>query len=129
MTKKEFSVRSRAESFAFAFSGLMVLIKTQHNFWLHLVAGAAAILLSWWLQISRVEFAVILLAIALVLCAEALNTAIEMVVNMFSAQRSWPAKWAKDVAATAVLIAAFGAFTVGLIILGPPLYQKMIELL
>jgi undecaprenol kinase len=129
MTKKQFSVRNRAESFAFAFSGFMVLVKTQHNFWLHLVLGAAAILLSWWLEISRVEFAVIILAIALVLCAETLNTAIEMVVDMFSAQRTWPAKWAKDIAAAAVLIASAGAFAIGLIILGPPLYQRLIEML
>jgi diacylglycerol kinase len=129
MSKKEFSVRSRAESFAFAFSGFMVLVRTQHNFWLHLVAAAFAVFLSSWLQISRVEFSLIVLSIALVLVTEALNTAIEMTVNMATAQRTWPAKWAKDIAAAAVLIAAAGALTVGLTILGPPLYDKMIEML
>ena len=129
MNKKEFSVRSRAESFAFAFSGFMVLFRTQHNFQLHLAAAVTAIGLSFWLQISRVEFAVIILAIMMVLAVEALNTSIEMVVNMFSAQRTWPAKWAKDIAAAAVLITATGALAVGLIILGPPLYDKLIEML
>lgn len=129
MTKKEFSVRSRAESFSFAFSGFMVLVRTQHNFWIHLVAACAAIGLSLWLQIGRTDFALIILAIAGVLVSEALNTAIEMVVNMFSAQRTWPAKWAKDIAASAVLIAATGALVVGSLILGPPLYQKLIEML
>lgn len=129
MSKKEFSVKSRAESFAFAFSGFMVLVRTQHNFWLHLVAAAIAVWLSGWLHISRVEFACIILAIALVLMAEALNTAIEMTVNMVSSQRTWPAKWAKDIAAAAVLVAAAGALTVGLLILGPPLYEKLVEML
>jgi diacylglycerol kinase len=129
MTKKEFSVRSRAESFAFAFSGFMVLVRTQHNFWLHLIAAGFAISLSWWLEISRVEFAIIILAISTVLAAEAFNTSVEMVVNMFSTQRSWPAKWAKDIAAAAVLIAAAGAAAVGLLILGPPLYDRLIEML
>ena len=129
MTKRDFSVRSRAESFAFAFSGFMVLVRTQHNFWLHLVAAAAAVWLSWWLEVGRTEFAVIIIAIAMVLVTEALNTSIEMAVNMATAQRTWPAKWAKDIAASAVLIAAAGALAVGLLILGPPLYQKLIEML
>ena len=107
----------------------MVLLRTQHNFWLHLLAGAAAIFMSWWLGISRTDFAIIIIAIVMVLAAEALNTAIEMVVNMISSQRTWPAKWAKDIAATAVLITAAGAFVIGLLILGPPLYEKLIEML
>ena len=129
MTKKNFSMKSRAESFAFAFSGFMVLVRTQHNFWLHLLAGGLAIWLSWWLQIGHTEFAVIILTIAFVLATEALNTAIEMAVDMFSAQRTWPGKWAKDIAASAVLIAAVGALAIGLLILGPPLYEKLIEML
>ena len=129
MSEKKFSVRSRAQSFAFAFSGFMVLFRTQHNFQLHLAAAVAAVLLSCWLGISHTDFSFILLAIAGVLVTEAVNTSVEMVVNMFSAQRSWPAKWAKDVAASAVLIAALGAFLIGLLILGPPLYQRLIEML
>lgn len=129
MTKKGLSIRSRAESFSFALSGFGVLVKTQHNFQLHLIFAAIAVGLSWWLHINRTQWAIIILCITTVLAAEGINTSVEMVVNMYSAQRSWPAKWAKDVAAAGVLATAFGAFVVGLIILGPPLYDRLLELL
>lgn len=129
MAKKDLSIRSRAESFSFAFSGFWVLVKTQHNFQLHLLFAAIAIGLSVWLEIDRTQWAIIVLCISTVLAAEGINTSVEMAVNMYSAQRSWPAKWAKDVAAAGVLVSAFGAFIAGLIILGPPLYQRLLELL
>lgn len=127
--KKSLSFRSRRESFAFAFSGFAVLFKSQKNFQLHLIFAVLALFLAIWLQIGRLQLTVIIFCIAMVLTAEALNTAIEMVVNMFSAQRSWPAKWAKDVAASAVLIAALAAFVIGLLILGPPLYDHLLQIL
>lgn len=127
--KKNLSIRSRAESFSFALSGFWVLVKTQHNFQLHLLFAALAVGLSWWLEIDLTQWAVIILCITTVLAAEGINTSVEMVVNMYSPQRSWPAKWAKDVAAAGVLATALGALIVGLLILGPPLYQRLLEML
>lgn len=129
MDKKAFSIRSRAESFSFAFSGFWVLVKGQPNFRIHLVAGVTAISLGFWLEVGIVPLAVLALAVGAVLCAEAMNTAVEMMVNMTTSQRSWPAKWAKDVAAAGVLLMAAGAFMAGLLILGPPLYQKILQVL
>ncbi len=121
--------RSRTKSFEFAFSGFAVMVRTQPNFRFHLFAGTAAILLSWWLGIDRIQFAIIIIVIAMVLATEALNTSIEMVVNMFSTQRSWPAKWAKDISACAVLVASAGALVTGFLILGPPLYDRLLHML
>ena len=78
-----------------------------------------------WLGIGTIEWAVLVLAMALVLALEALNTAIELAVTLASPQRHPLAKAAKDVAAAAVFIAAAGAFLMGLAILGLRLKARM----
>jgi diacylglycerol kinase (ATP) len=119
-------LRSRARSFRYAFSGWWYVIRTQHNAWIHAVFSVAAIGVSLWLHISRQEWAIIFLAIALVWFAEFLNTALEAVVDLASNQQQhWLAKVGKDVGAAAVLIAAVASALVGLLILGPPLWNKV----
>jgi diacylglycerol kinase len=81
-----------------------------------------------WLGIARYEWAIILLAIALVWMAEFLNTALEAVVDLASPDDHPLAKAGKDVGAAAVLIAALGAALIGLLILGPPLWERILAL-
>jgi diacylglycerol kinase len=68
---------------------------------------------------------VIVIAIALVWTSEFLNTALEAVVDLASPERHYLAKVCKDVGAAAVLIAAITAVLIGLLILGPPLLEKL----
>ena len=116
---------SRIASFRYAFNGWWYVLKTQRNAWIHALATLAAILLSVWLQISRIEWALIFFAIALVWMAEFLNTALEAVVDLASPEDNPLAKVGKDVGAAAVLIAAVGAALIGLLVLGPPLWAQL----
>ena len=116
-------IRSRIRSFRYAFSGWWYVIRTQRNAWIHAVISLAVLVVSAWLHISRVEWAVILLTIALVWTAEFLNTALEAVVDLASPQQHALAKVGKDVGAAGVLIAASASIFVGLLILGPPLWK------
>ena len=75
--------------------------------------------------LTMVEFAVIILTITLVWTAEFLNTALEAVVDLASPQDHPLAKVGKDVGAAAVLIAALASVLVGLLVLGPPLLEKL----
>lgn len=125
--EKMFSVRKRAQSFSFAFSGFLVMLRTQPNARIHLMIAIGALALSVWLKLDTVRIALVILSIATVWAAEAFNTVAEMMVNMITSERSWAAKWAKDIAAAAVLITATGALLVGLLILGPPLYEKFLN--
>ena len=97
---------SRVRSFRYAFTGWWHVIRTQQNAWIHAVASLFAVALSFWLHLSRVEWAVIILTIALVWTAEFLNTALEAVVDLASPGKHELAKVGKDVGAAAVLIAA-----------------------
>jgi len=119
---------SRAHAFTHAFRGWWFVIRTQHNAWLHAVASTLVMLMAWRLHLSTVEWAVLLLTIALVWTAEFINTALEAVVDLASPNQHPLAKVGKDVGAAAVLIAALTSILVGLLILGPPLWEKLIAL-
>ena len=74
-----------------------------------------------WLRVTAIEGAILVLAIALVLALEALNTAIELAVTLASPERHPLARVAKDVSAAMVLVAAIAAAVVGVLVLGPRL--------
>lgn len=118
-------IRSRLRSFRYAFSGWWHVIRSQRNAWIHAVISIAVVLVSFWLWLEPRDWAVIILAIALVWTAEFINTALEAIVDLASPQRNHLAKIGKDVGAAAVLIAALASVLIGLLILGPPLWQKL----
>ena len=122
-------LRSRIRSFKPALSGWWFVLRTQQNAWIHAIVTILVFLLSWWLQISRLEWAAIVLTVALVWMAEFLNTALEAVVDLASPSEHPLAKVGKDIGAAAVLISALAAVIVGLLILAPPLLEKIRALL
>jgi len=118
-------LRSRGHAFGYAFSGWWHVIRTQRNAWIHALVSVSVVGLSLWLGLSPLEWAVIILTIAMVWTAEFINTALEAVVDLASPQHHPLAQVGKDVGAAAVLIAALSAAVVGLLILGPALLEKI----
>jgi diacylglycerol kinase len=116
-----------ARSFYYAFAGLLFLFRTQRNARIELALGLAACGVGAWVHISRVEWAIIAFTIALVLILEGLNTAIECAIDLASPEIHPLAKAAKDLAAGMVLIASIASVAVGLLILGPPLWQRIVR--
>jgi diacylglycerol kinase (ATP) len=112
-------VRKRIASFGYAIEGLVVLLRTQPNAWIHALASAAALALGAWCGLQRGEWALVILAIALVWVAEALNTAVEFLADAAVPDPHSLIKHAKDVAAGAVLLAAVGAAAIGVIVFLP----------
>ena len=92
-----------------------------------ILLSVAVVLVSFWLRLPPRDWAVILIAIALVWTAEFLNTALEAVVDLATEHKQHElARVGKDVGAAAVLIVALSAVLIGLLILGPPLYRLLI---
>jgi diacylglycerol kinase len=116
---------TRVFAFRYAFAGWWFVIRTQRNAWIHAVATAAVLVMGFWLRLSLLEWAVILLAVAMVWLAEFLNTALEAVVDLASPQHHELAKVGKDVGAAAVLITAASSALIGFLVLGPPLWEKI----
>ena len=109
------------KSFTFAFAGLAYLLRTQSNFWVHLMAALLIVVVAWLLGLRGGELAVLILTIGVVLVAEAINTALEALVDLASPEVHPLAKVAKDVSAAAVLMAAVTAVVVGVVVLLPRL--------
>lgn len=120
---------SRSKSFNHAFTGWWHVIRTQQNAWIHAMVSVLVIAVSLWLRIDRLQWTAIIGAIALVWIAEFLNTALEVVVDLATNHEHHElARIGKDVGAAAVLIAAGASVIMGLLILGPPLWQKVSQL-
>lgn len=117
-------------SFGYAWSGLCYCFTTQRNFRIHTFFGVLAIGLGISLRITNVEMAIIGLTIALVLVLELINTALESVVDLTVKQTYHElAKIAKDCAAGAVLLSAIASLGIAILILFPPLFAQISEIL
>lgn len=116
----------RLKSFQYAFEGWWYVLRTQRNSWIHAAASLAVIAMGFWLGLSRTDWVLLILTMTLVWMAEFMNTALEAIVDMKTADIHPLAKVAKDVSAAAVLLGACAAVLVGILILGPPLFQKLV---
>ena len=113
------SIVRRAQSFTHALRGVRLFLLTTPNAWAHLLAAAIVAVLGFYFKISSFEWLSLVLAMGLVFVAEAFNTAIEIDIDLTSPEYHPYARDTKDVAAGAVLISAFFAAIVGLIIFLP----------
>lgn len=118
-------IRSRWQSIKIAFQGFLQVLNSEKNTWVHSAATILVIGMGLWLSIKPLEWAVLALAVGLVWMAEFFNTALEILVNMISPQPSRLARASKDISAGAVLIASFISVLVGVLILGPPLWDRI----
>ena len=105
-----------------AIEGILYTVRTQKHMRYHFLAALVLLFAALLLRVTSVEFVLLSLAISFVLFAELLNTAIEVVVDMISPEFHPMAKAAKDVAAGAVLVAAFGTATIGYLVLAKYLF-------
>jgi diacylglycerol kinase len=120
-------VRSRIRSFRNAFVGWGYVIRTQKNAWIHAVASACVFVMGLWLGLPLHDWAILILTIGMVWTAKFLNTALEAVVDLASPQQHPLAKVGKDVGAAAVLIAALASVLIGFLVLGPPLWSRILS--
>ena len=107
------------QSFGYAFEGLGYALRTVRNLRVHLFFTLLVVLGGKFFGISKTEYFICLLFVALVISLELVNTAIEEVVDLASPEINPIAKRSKDVAASAVLFSAAIAFIVGIMIFLP----------
>lgn len=117
----KFEMKKRLRSFKYAFNGIKILLANEHNAWIHSVAAVVVIVAGLAVGLSRTEWLLVILCIGMVFAAEAMNTAIERLTDLYSPDYHPKAGAAKDLAAGAVLITAMAAAVVGLWIFLPKL--------
>ena len=119
--------RSRLFSFKYAFSGLRYVVISQRNAWIHAAVTLLVVILAAILNLTLQDWGLLLLAIGLVWTAEIFNTALEALVDLISPQPHPLAKIVKDTSAAAVLVSAIISVMIGLLILLPPLVERIVK--
>ena len=107
---------SLIDSFNYAIEGIVHTLRTHRNMRVHFAAAIVVLVAAVWVGVTRFELIALLLAIAFVLIAEMINSAIEQAVDVATTTFDPLAKLAKDIAAGAVLIAAINAVAIGYLV-------------
>lgn len=120
--------KKRVLSFKYAFAGIWIALKEEPNLKFHFFAAILVLTVSAYLQITTVEWLVVLLTIGMVIALELTNSAIESIVDSFTSERHPGAKKAKDISSGAVLAASVAAALVGILIFLPYIVDALISL-
>ena len=119
MKNQKFSIRERLKSFGFAFNGLKILVREEHNARIHLFAVVCVTIAGVFFKITVSEWIAVVFAFGFVIAMEIVNSAIEGISNFISPEKHEMIKKIKDLSAASVLIAAITALLIGLIIFVP----------
>jgi diacylglycerol kinase (ATP) len=120
---------SLVESFNVAFEGIIHVLRTQRNMRIHFAFAVAVLIAALVTGVNKFELVALLIAIAFVLIAEMVNTAIEGAIDVATTSFDPMAKLAKDIAAGAVLIATVNAVAVGYLVFADRLRDPSLRLL
>ncbi|MEN8209561.1 MAG: diacylglycerol kinase family protein [Candidatus Fermentibacteria bacterium] len=112
-------MKKRLRSFKHAFRGIGTLLVTQMNARIHLIALLLVLAAGLHVKLSHGEWALVALAVGLVLSAEAMNSALEFLADHTAPEWHDSVQKAKDLAAGSVLLAAAAALAVGLLVFLP----------
>jgi diacylglycerol kinase (ATP) len=118
---RPFSTAARLRSFVYAGRGVWILLRSQHNSWIHAAGTLVVVVAGIVLDVSRADWLALVLAMTLVWSAEGFNTAIEFLSDAAQPEFHPLIEKAKDVAAGAVLLCALGALAVGVLVFAPHL--------
>lgn len=112
-------IQKHTMSIRHAWHGIMWAFRTQPNYKIHFLLSVVTILGGLILKISYIEFLILFVFIIVGLTVETINTSIEQTTDAIDKTWREDIKFAKDLAAGAMLIFSFGAFIIALIIFVP----------
>lgn len=113
--------KSRYQAFGYAFKGAWDLLANQAPSRIHIAAFFGMLFVCWFLEFPLWKWCLFIICVGMVLAAEALNTAVEYVVDLVSPEYHELAGKAKDVAAAAVLFASMASGIVAILMIGEAL--------
>jgi diacylglycerol kinase (ATP) len=112
------AIRIFIRSMKYAWDGV-ISVATERSFQIHIVAAVVVCVFGFLFNISRLDWSIILICIGMVMGMEAMNSAIERLVDFVCPQQDPRAGKIKDLSAGAVLIVSAIAAIVGIIIFWP----------
>ena len=115
----KYDFKKQLRSFGYAWKGIRCCIGKEQNLSFHLIATVVTVITGFLLEITRIDWMIVILCIGVVIAAELFNSAIEKLVDLVSPERHPIAGQVKDIAAGAVLVCAATAAIIGLIVFIP----------
>lgn len=119
MHTNKFSFSHRIKSFGYAFNGIKILLKEEHNSRIHISIALMVLIAGIVLKISVTEWLVIVFAIGLVITLETINSSVENLADFLTTEENDKIKKIKDLSAASVLISSITAIIIGLIVFLP----------
>ena len=126
MKQQKFSILKRLKSFKYAYNGLRILIKQEHNARIHLLVAICVTIAGIFYKVSIYEWIAILFSIGMVISFEIVNSTIENIADFISPERHTKIKTIKDLSASGVLISTIAALIIGLIIFIPKIFNNLL---
>ena len=115
----QYDLKKQLRSFGYAWKGIRCCVGKEQNLSFHLIAMVVTVIAGFLLEITRIDWMIVILCIGVVIAAELFNSAIEKLVALVSPERHPIAGQVKDIAAGAVLVCAATAAIIGLIVFIP----------
>ena len=110
-----------------ALKGLRLALKSEKNIRIHFAVALLVVFGGICFKFSAVEFSILLIAIALVIIAEMVNSAIEFSLDaIFHNKYSKLVGMAKDIAAGAVMLATYVSVAIGILLFGSKIISVML---
>jgi len=121
--KQRFSIIARFKSLTHAWRGIRILFRTTHNSWSQIASAVLVVVAGFIFSISNTEWLFVILCIFMVIITEAINTAIEIDIDLTSPNFHPYARDTKDVAAASVMLSVISSLIIGSIIFIPKIAE------
>ena len=122
------NIKRLFKSFHYAFKGVHEVLKREQNLPIQIIFACAVIALGYFLGLGRIEICILFLAIALVLCVETINTALEMYIDRIVHRDDEKIGLVKDILAAATLFSVVIAVIIGVILFFGPILNLILSL-
>lgn len=122
---KAFSIKERMRSFSHAMNGLKILLREEHNARIHLAVAIVVIVAGIFVGLSITEWIIITILIGFVFAMEIVNSAIENLCDLICPEQNEKIKKIKDLAASAVFVAAMISIIAGIVLFLSKIVQML----
>ena len=120
-----FSLKRLINSFRFAFRGFKIIFQEEQSFIIQLAAGLFVFFLMFYLEMTSLERAVLVIVISLILTLEIINTAVERILDVIEPNYNEKIGKIKDLISTAVLCVSLSSVVIAYLIVLPPLFRVL----
>ena len=116
---KKKGIRRTLRTFKYSLDGLMYAYKNEQSMWIHAIATIATIILGIVCSLSLTEWAIVFIALGVILASELINTAIEAAVDLVTLEIHPLAKIAKDCGSAATFVLTIVSVIICLMVFVP----------